>query len=128
MNKLLSSTFTVALLFSSCHGHFGVAHGASLADTEIVKLAGKWQMTLDTPHGAVKGPFTIKQEGVKLTATFESDLVGNLDATGVVDGKKVSFILSVPEGGQHFNFSGTVDGGKMSGTTEMGGNWSATRE
>ena len=128
MNKLLTSTFTVALLFSSCHGHFSVAHAATVADSEIVKLDGKWQMTLDTPHGAVKGPFTVKQDGVKLTATFDSDLVGKLDATGTVDGKKVTFILTVPESGQHFSFTGTVDGTKMSGTTEMGGNWSATRE
>jgi hypothetical protein len=51
-----------------------------------------------------------------------------MSVTGSVDGKKVSFSLSVPNGPQGFTFSGTVDGSKMSGKTEMGGAWSATRE
>jgi hypothetical protein len=45
-----------------------------------------------------------------------------------VEGNKVSFSLSVPNGPQDFGLSGILDGSKMSGTTAMGGAWSARRE
>jgi hypothetical protein len=127
MKKLLSPVFAIALCFASCHDHF--SHAATFSqDAESAKVAGKWVMTLDTPHGAVKGPLQIQQDGAKLTATFEAEHIGSLSATGSVDGKKVSFALNVPNSDETFTFSGTVDGTKMSGTTVMGGAWSASRE
>ena len=92
------------------------------------QVAGKWQMTMDTPHGVVKGPFVVQQDGGKLTISFDAEAFGKLPGTGSVDGDKVSFSLSVPNGPRGFGFSGTLDGSKMSGTTEMGGTWSAARE
>lgn len=82
---------------------------------------------MDTPHGVAKGPFTIRQDGGKATVKYETDVIGTFSGTGSVDGTKVSFTLTLPNG-QQFGFSGTVDGSKMSGKTEMDGDWSATRE
>ena len=80
MKKLLSSIFAVALCFASCHGH-GVQASAAEQDTQPAKIAGKWQMSMDTPHGAVKGTFQIQQDGAKLTGTFEAEHIGSLTAT-----------------------------------------------
>jgi len=126
MKKLLSAVFTIATCFVSCHDHTGV-HAAPLQESGQAKIAGKWQMSMETPHGVVKGPFSVQQEGAKLTTTFEAEMFGTVPGTGTVDGNKVSFSLSIPNGPQ-FGFSGTVDGSKMSGKTEMDGTWSATRE
>ena len=95
---------------------------------EAIKVAGTWQMSMDTPHGAVKGPFEIQQTGAKLTGKFTSDHVGSLNLTGTLEGKKVVFRMEVPGSEEAFVFSGSVDGDKMSGTTSMSGNWSATRQ
>ena len=67
------------------------------------------------------------QDGAKTTAKFEAEIFGSLAGTGTVDGNKVSFSLTVPDGDTCSDFRGTVDGSKMSGKTEMGGVWSATR-
>ena len=127
MKKFLTPAFAIALTFASCHDHF--SHAAPLAqETATAKLAGKWTMSMDTPHGPVKGPLQVQQEGAKLTATFEIESMGKMSITGTVDGLKVAFSLTVPNSDQAFTFSGTVDGAKMSGTTVMGGSWSASRE
>ena len=122
MKKLLSLVFTIATCFVACHEHPGM-QAATWA-----QIAGKWQMTMESPHGVVKGPFEVQQDGGKLTISFDAEAFGKLAGTGSVESNKVSFSLSVPNGPQGFGFSGTLDGSKMSGTTEMGGAWSATRD
>jgi len=127
MKKLLSPVFTIALLLSHCHGS-GV-HAAPLTQTaETGKLSGKWQMTIDTPHGVMKGPFTIGGDGTKLTATLVTEMFGSVSGTGTSEGATVSFSLTVPGADHEFTFSGKVDGDKMSGETMFGGAWSAVRE
>jgi len=90
------------------------------------KVAGSWHMSVETPHGTVDGPFTIKQNGAAIDLTYTTELFGTAGGTGTVDGNKVSFGLSTEAG--TISFSGTVDGTKMTGTHEMGGAWSATRD
>jgi hypothetical protein len=97
-------------------------------DSPPAKIAGKWQMSMETPHGVVKGPLDVEQDKAKLTISFHTEMIGSVSGTGTVAGDRVSFSLSVPNAAQSFGFSGSVDGAKMSGTTEMGGAWSATRE
>jgi hypothetical protein len=124
MKKLV---FAFALLLQSCHDH-GV-HAAPLAQAAApAKLAGKWQLTIDTPHGPMKGAFQVVQDGAKLNVTFESEAIGSISGTGALDGRNISFSLTVPDGDHPFTFSGTVDGPKMSGKTMMDGAWSASRD
>ena len=122
MKKLLSLVFTITSCFVACHDHPGMQAATS------AQVAGKWQMTMESPHGVVKGPFKVEQDGGKLTISFDAEAFGKLSGTGSVDGNNVSFSLTVPNGPQGFGFSGTVDGSKMSGKTEMDGAWSATRD
>jgi hypothetical protein len=91
------------------------------------EIAGKWQLSMETPHGMVKGDLQLKQDGSKLSGTYVVEHMGTLALTGSVDGQKVSFSMDVPNSDQTFGFSGTLDGEKMSGTTAQGGTWSAAR-
>lgn len=118
----------MAACIVSCHHHPEMQAATLEQESTPAKIAGRWQMTMETPHGTVKGPFEITQDGAKTTAKFEAEMFGTLSGTGTVDSNKVSFSLTVPNGPQSFGFSGTVDGSKMSGQTEMGGAWSAARE
>jgi hypothetical protein len=127
MKKFLSPVFAVALTFGSCHGHFTQA-APPMQETAPAKVAGKWTMSIESPHGPVKGALAIQQDGAKLTATFEAEHVGTLSVKGTVDGQKVAFALVAPGSTDEFTFSGTVEGAKMSGTTVMGGSWSASRD
>ena len=107
-----------------------VALGAAclLAEGQAGKLAGTWQMSMDTPHGAVQGPLELKQEGAQLTGTYAVEGMGSFSLKGSVDGEKVSLALEIPGADKPFGFTGKIDGNKMSGSTEMGGTWSATRK
>jgi hypothetical protein len=114
MKKLLSAVFVVAL-----------SAGAMLAQ-ESARIAGSWQMSMDSPHGLLKGPLKIEQDGSKLTATYEVESIGTLRFSGTVEGNKVSF--EIPGGEMTLKLKGIVDGDKMSGTTSMNdGAWTATR-
>ena len=53
---------------------------------------------------------------------------GLMQLSGTVEGNKVSLKIEVQGGQVTIGITGTVDGGKMTGTTELGGNWSANRE
>jgi hypothetical protein len=97
-------------------------------NSEPAKIDGTWQMSMETPHGVVEGPFTVHQDGAKLSVTLSTEMFGSLSGTGSVDGNKVSFDLTIPNADHTFGFSGTVDGVNMRGKTEMDGAWSATRD
>jgi hypothetical protein len=128
MKKLFSLVFTIATCFVACHHHPEMEAAELAQDSAPAKIAGKWQMTMETPHGTVTGPFQVQQDGPKVTGTFNAEMFGTVSITGTVDGNKVSFTLTVPDGPHAFGFSGTVDGSKMGGKTETDGAWTATRE
>ncbi|SPF36370.1 conserved hypothetical protein [Candidatus Sulfopaludibacter sp. SbA4] len=100
---------------------------ALLYAQDSASIAGKWQLTMDTPHGTVKGDLAVQQDGSKVTGTCSAEPFGSMALSGNVEGKKVSLSLTLPGGDATFGFSGTVDGATMSGTTQLGGAWSATR-
>jgi len=99
---------------------------ALLYARETASIAGKWQLSTDTPHGIVKGDLEVKQDGSKITGTLTAEHIGTMALSGTVEDKKVSLGIELPGGGT-FAFTGTVDGDTMSGSTELGGAWTATR-
>jgi len=99
---------------------------ALLYAQESASVAGKWQMSVDTPHGVVKGDLEVKQDGSKITGTYTVEQIGALALSGKVEGKKVSFGIELPGGEMTLAFTGTADGDSMSGTTQLGGAWTAT--
>ncbi|HLK65435.1 MAG TPA: hypothetical protein VKU19_18480 [Bryobacteraceae bacterium] len=121
MNKLLSIVLTV-ILGACCV----LAQGG--AKTESARIDGKWQMSLDTPHGPMKGPLQIQQDGEKLKGTYELEMFGSMTLNGKVEGDKISFNMEVPGAGITLAFTGTVAGEKMTGDTDHAGKWSAVRQ
>ncbi|WP_158822500.1 hypothetical protein [Granulicella sp. S156] len=67
----------------------------------------------------------IKQDGSSLSGTFQAPR-GSAKLTGNLQGNQIS--IDVKAMMKKFSFTGTVDGDKMSGTTDQGKPWTATRQ
>jgi hypothetical protein len=89
-------------------------------------LSGNWQMSWTTEKGKQRQvTIEIKQQGNKLSGNFESER-GSASLKGTLQGDQVSFSVKMPR--RQASFTGKVDGNKMSGTTEQGAPWIATRQ
>ncbi len=83
---------------------------------------------MDTPHGLMKGTLNFKQDGSKITGALELGPMGSFDLKGNVDGGTVGFTIEMPEGQGSLKFTGKLDSGKISGTTDPHEfKWEATR-
>ncbi len=128
MKQLLSTIFVFVLGAASCHHQIVAAQDKGHSKSESAKIAGTWKLSMDSPHGTLQGPLQVKQDGAKLTATYEIEHMGLMSLTGTVEGAKVSFSMELPGGAPPFTFTGTVEGDKMSGTTALSGSWTAARQ
>ena len=116
--KLLSVIPIIILTAASC----------LLAQDKAQTVAGTWRLSLETPHGPMGGSLLLKQDGSKLSGTCEVEHMGSLPMTGSMENAKVSLSIEMP-GGETFKLLGSVEGGKMSGTTDpAGGTWTADRK
>ena len=114
--KKLISTLTLAL----------VCMAVSVA-ADAPTIAGKWQFVLETPHGNRAGVLTLQQDGTKVGGSCELEKHGTSVVAGSIQDAKVSMKIELH--GVSFSLLGTVEGNKMSGTTEpAGGTWKATRQ
>jgi hypothetical protein len=89
-------------------------------------VAGHWDLSVDTPHGAMKGALELKLDGSNVTGSMELPAMGTFPVKGNLDGAKIVFDLQLPDNQGSLKFTGTVAGNKISGTSEHGG-WTATR-
>ena len=91
-----------------------------------VDVTGVWDMTVETPNGAIENVGTLKQEGEKLTGTLAGQR-GELAIEGTVVGNEIKWVLNIDMGGQQMAiaFAGKVEGETMTGIFEMGGMGSA---
>jgi hypothetical protein len=86
-------------------------------------LSGTWQMSWTTRNGNQRtGTIQIKQGGSTLSGTFQGER-GSAPLKGRLQGNQVSFSVELPR--RQVSFAGTVEGGKMSGTTGEGVSWTA---
>lgn len=105
--------------------------GASIS-AEPAKVAGKWNVTLELPSITGHPVITLKQDGEKLTGTYEGRY-GESPIAGSVKEKEISFTVTmVAEGMQTQGvFAGKVDGDTMGGEVSFegagDGTWSAAR-
>jgi hypothetical protein len=97
-----------------------------------VDVTGVWDVTVETPNGAIENVGTMKQEGEKLTGTLSSQM-GEIAFEGTVVGNEIKWVLNIDMGGQQMSiaFAGKVEGDTMTGVFEMGGmgtaGWSAKK-
>jgi hypothetical protein len=99
---------------------------------EPAKVAGKWNVTLELSSITGHPVITLKQEGEKLTGTYEGHY-GEAPLSGTIKEKDISFTVTmVAEGMQTQGvFAGKVEGDTMGGDVSFegagDGTWSAVR-
>ena len=104
---------------------------ASAAD-----VSGTWQVTVETSQGTGTPTVTFKQDGEKLTGTFNSQILGEAKLTGTVKGNAIEFAFEGDAGGQTLkvNYKGTIEGPTaMKGTAVYAGlddkaTWTAAKK
>ena len=99
---------------------------------EPAKVAGKWNVTLELSAITGHPVITLKQDGEKLTGTYEGRY-GASPLTGTVKEQEISFTVTmVAEGMQTQGvFAGKIEGDTMGGDVSFegagDGTWSAVR-
>jgi hypothetical protein len=97
-----------------------------------VDVTGVWDMTVESPQGALEVVATLKQDGEKLTGTQASQM-GEAALEGTVVGNEIKYTINIDAGGQQMTivFAGKVEGDTMNGVFDFGGMgtaaWSAKK-
>ena len=104
----------------------------SLAAAQEVRVAGTWDITLETGRGTANPSMTLAQDGEKITGTYRGRL-GESKLEGTLKGNAIQFSVTLKFQDQPVTISyrGTVDGDSMKGTVQFGdrgsGSWTAKR-
>jgi hypothetical protein len=105
---------------------------AAVVSAEPAKVDGKWNITLQLESITGHPVITLKQDGEKLTGTYEGRY-GVSDLKGSIKDHAIEFTVVVLAEGTRVEgvFGGKVDGDSMGGTVEFegagDGTWSAAR-
>jgi hypothetical protein len=110
---------------------------ASLATPDValaqanakVDVTGKWLFTVTTDGGSGTPTVTLKQTGDSLSGHYSSQVFGEVDLTGNVKGKELtfSFTSSVQGTSLKVTYSGTIESNDaLKGTVDLGGLGSGT--
>jgi hypothetical protein len=108
-----------------------VASTALLA-AEPANVAGQWQFTVQLEIGTGSPVVTFKQDGEKLTGTYEGRY-GKSNLQGTIKENQIDFTVTVVAEGTTVSgvFIGTYDADKMKGDVEYEGagegTWTAVR-
>lgn len=109
---LLASALLAALMISP-------AWGQETQEEKTVDTSGVWELTIQTPRGAMTRTLTLEQDGTSLEGTLDTRM-GSVPITeGSVEGNRISFTVAMSgRGGRTFEMSyrGSVDGDTARGT------------
>lgn len=115
MKKTCTLAFTLlmalslVLMFSGCAGSKAkVGEG----------MTGTWNLMVETPSGSGTPVFEIKEEGGKISGTYKGAF-GESPLTGELKGK--DFVIKFTSSGLPMTYTGKVDGNKMKGKVDFGG-------
>ena len=95
-------------------------------------VAGAWAFTVELAMGTGRPKVTLKQDGEKLTGTYDGRY-GASPLEGTIKENKIELTVSMTAEGQAVLgvFTGSVDGDTMSGSVEFDGagegTWTAVR-
>jgi autotransporter translocation and assembly factor TamB len=124
MRTLLTITFLFGLV---CVPAVLAQHNGSHGDGP--SLAGTWELSFNSPHGAIKGSLKLQQDHATITGTCELENMGSSPVNGKIDGQNVALKLELHGGEMKLTLNGKIDGNKLSGDTDPpGGNWTAARK
>ena len=104
---------------------------AVMGADEPAKVNGSWEVSMETPRGTMAQTLTLEQDGSTLKGTLKGQR-GEAPVTGSVTANKISFTVTrdTPNGSFKIEYSGTVDGDSMTGTSHserFDGKWTAKR-
>ena len=99
-------------------------------------VSGTWQVTVETSQGSGTPTVVLRQQGEKLTGTFNSQVFGEAKITGTVKGNTIEFGFEGEAGGQTIkvSYTGTIESPTaMKGTAVYAGfddkaTWSAAKK
>jgi hypothetical protein len=107
--------------------------GVAARAADPAKVAGNWEVSMTGPQGnAMTRTITFEQDGNKIKGVIKGKR-GELPFTGTVDGNKITFTteFTTPNGDKRTTeYTGTVDGDNIKGTMKtMQGEreWTAKR-
>jgi hypothetical protein len=106
---------------------------ASAFAADNAKVAGDWNLSVETPNGTRTPVASFKQEGENLTGTYKGAL-GEAPLKGTIKGNEIKFTVTVttPNGELALDYSGTVDGDSMKGSVKFGqageGTWTGKKK
>jgi hypothetical protein len=106
--------------------------GMVLVSAAPASIAGPWQFTVELAMGTGKPLVTFKQDGEKITGTYEGRY-GKSNLEGTVKDNQVQFTVTVVAEGTTVSgvFTGTYENDRMSGEVDYegagDGTWSAVR-
>lgn len=104
-----------ALLF--CAGDTAVAQATG---SEMVTVAGVWELVLQNDESSFEWNVTFKQDGEALSGFAESN--GSVfPIEGWIDGEEINFSVTPPDHDAPLMFVGIVDGVSASGTMDPTG-------
>ena len=109
-----------------------IAAPAAAPDVPPVSVAGQWTADLDFGYGVARHKLVFEQDGGKLIGTHEGEFAAG-DLSGMVAANSIRFQSSLATEGTRvsFQFAGSMEGGKLSGTVALGeygeARWIATR-
>ena len=103
--RVVATFVTAAVLFAAAPvSHLHAFQAATAQKTEAPTPAGKWTMSLETPHGTMVMNFDLRLDGTKLTGTLTNDMIGTSPITGTFADGKVA-LSAETSGGIAFNFT-----------------------
>ena len=84
-----------------------------------VDVTGKWNCSVEAPGRSGSPKFDFKQDGEKLTGTFEG-MLGKANLTGTVKDNKIEFKFTVRIVGEVAYSGEVLDNGTMKGKVKYG--------
>jgi len=92
--------------------------GGPLIAQETANVAGRWEMTNETPRGTMTSTFTFEQDGNVLTGTVETRGTSTPIGTGSVEANVITFSVVRAMGNRtrELTYTGTVDGDTITGS------------
>jgi imidazolonepropionase-like amidohydrolase len=92
------------------------------------QIAGTWGLTLQSPQGPMDITMSVNQSGASFSGTMTSMMGTQTIDEGQVNGRNVSWSLTMQVGGQSItlNYRGQVEGNRMTGSAELGSFGTAT--
>ena len=86
-----------------------------------MSIDGTWNIVMKTPIGEQKSTITLKTAGGALTGTMAGNGAETPLKDGTVDGNKASWKADITQPmAMTLEFSATVDGDSISGSTKLG--------